>query len=83
MTTDNFINQLFSQLNDAALPGAEALSKELQQKLRTAAQSAFDRLDIVTRDEFDAQKAVLLRTREKLEALEVQLESLQNQQQKK
>jgi BMFP domain-containing protein YqiC len=51
----------------------------MQQKLRTAAQAAFDKLELVTRDEFDAQQAVLKRSREKLEQLEQQLARLEAQ----
>ncbi|MEM6938376.1 MAG: accessory factor UbiK family protein, partial [Pseudomonadota bacterium] len=40
---------------------------------RAVAQSWFDRLDLVTREEFDAQQAVLARTRQKLDELEKQL----------
>jgi BMFP domain-containing protein YqiC len=41
------------------------------------AASFFSRLDLVTREEFDVQRAVLLRTREKLEQLEARLAQLE------
>lgn len=47
-----------------------------QRELQLALQSALARLNLVTREEFDAQSAVLLRTRQKLEALEQQLAQL-------
>ncbi|RFF30739.1 accessory factor UbiK family protein [Wenzhouxiangella sediminis] len=47
---------------------------ELEQQFRAVLESAFDRMDLVTREEFEIQKKVLARTREKLEALEKQLE---------
>lgn len=62
---------------------AQRLSQELQQalpllsglipkrELQISLQSALARLDLVTREEFDAQAAVLQRTRTKLEALEL------------
>ncbi len=53
------------------------LSNEVQQKMRAAAQATFDKLDLVTRDEFDAQRAVLARSREKLEAMEKQLADIE------
>ena len=77
MKPDELLNQFLHQINDVITPGAEALGSEFQQKMRTAAQSAFDKLDLVTRDEFDAQRAVLTRTREKLEELEKQLAELE------
>jgi BMFP domain-containing protein YqiC len=39
--------------------------------------STFSRLDLVTREEFDAQRAVLMRSREKIETLERQLAELE------
>lgn len=46
-------------------------------ELHVALQAALARLDLVTREEFDAQAAVLLRTRQKLEALEQELARLE------
>lgn len=49
---------------------------ELQKSLHAVAQSTLARLELVTREEFDAQTAVLERTRARLEALEQQLQQL-------
>ncbi|EXJ10470.1 accessory factor UbiK family protein [Nitrincola nitratireducens] len=71
---EGFSEQLSQFLNGAKeLPG----QKELQQQMNTLLQGTFNRLDLVTRDEFEAQKAVLLRTREKLEALEEKVAQLE------
>ena len=43
---------------------------ELEQQVKSLLQSGFARLDLVGRDEFEAQSLVLARTRERLEALE-------------
>lgn len=65
--------QLAQFMNGAReLPGQQLV----QQQIQAVLQQALSRLDIVTREEFDAQKAVLLRTREKLELLEKKLETL-------
>lgn len=56
-----------------------ALPSDLQTSLRALIQSGLGRLDVVTRDEFDAQTAVLERTRAKLDALERQLDALAQQ----
>ena len=77
MKPDELLNQFLQQFNSVITPGAEMLSNEVQQKMRTAAQATFDKLDLVTRDEFDAQRAVLARSREKLEAMEKQLAELE------
>lgn len=65
----------FSQLlaGRPDLPGQQ----ELQSQLRSMLQSTFAKLDLVTRDEFEAQQAVLMRTREKLEQLEQRLVALE------
>ncbi len=46
---------------------------ELERQFKTVLENAFSRLDLVTREEFEIQKKVLLRTREKLEQLEALL----------
>ena len=63
--------------------GPEPVFEQLDRNAKSLLQSALTRLDVVSREEFDAQTAVLKRTRERLEALEKQLaqldESLQSQ----
>lgn len=49
---------------------------ELQRSLNVVAQSTLSKLELVTREEFDAQSAVLERTRARLEQLEKQLQQL-------
>jgi ubiquinone biosynthesis accessory factor UbiK len=51
---------------------------DLEKNLRAMLQSAFAKLDLVTREEFDVQTEVLARTREKLEALERRLAELES-----
>ncbi|MCP4595261.1 accessory factor UbiK family protein [Neptuniibacter sp.] len=69
------LSEQFSQLmsGESKLPGQDSL----QEQVKAILQGTFDRLDLVSREEFDAQKAVLLRTREKVEALEQQLLELE------
>lgn len=67
--------RLFEELQQQLPNGSESLS---QRELHIALQAALARLDLVTREEFDAQAAVLLRTRQKLEALEQQLAQLES-----
>ncbi len=51
-------------------PGADVLKEDLEKGLRSALHSAFDKLDLVTREEFEVQAQVLARSRAKLEQLE-------------
>jgi BMFP domain-containing protein YqiC len=50
---------------------------DLERNLRAMLISLFARLDLVTREEFDVQRQVLLRTREKLARMEAQLAELE------
>jgi len=76
MNTDDLYSQFQKNVSDA-LSGAQSISGELQQLLRAAMTKTIAGLDIVSRDEFDAQQAVLLRSREKIDALEQQLTELE------
>lgn len=57
---------------------ARSPAADLEKNLRVLMRSAFARLDLVTREEFDAQCQVLARTRAKLEALQAKLDKLEN-----
>ena len=50
--------------------------EQIDRNARSLLQSALTRLDVVSREEFDAQAAVLKRTRERLEALEAKIAAL-------
>ncbi len=75
MSRADFIEQLVQQASKLA--SSAPVPQEIEAKLRVLMQGAFNRMELVSRDEFDAQTAVLARTREKLEQLEQQLAELQ------
>jgi BMFP domain-containing protein YqiC len=52
-------------------------AKDLQKNVRALLQSNLARLDVVTRDEFVVQTQLLVRTREKLEAMEARVAELE------
>ena len=56
---------------------ARSPAADLEKNLRALLQSAFGRLDLVTREEFDVQREVLARTRAKLAELEAKLAELE------
>ena len=60
---------------------AQSPAADLEKNLRALLASFFARLDLVTREEFDVQRQVLLRTREKLERLEAQVATLEQRSQ--
>lgn len=55
-------------------------AKDVEKNLRAMMQSTFSKLDLVTREEFDVQSQVLLRTREKLAELEARIAHLESSQ---
>jgi BMFP domain-containing protein YqiC len=58
--------------------GFQALQDDMQRNLRAGLESALGKLNLVTREEFEVQQAVLARTREKLKALEARVAELEN-----
>ncbi|TXK60788.1 ubiquinone biosynthesis accessory factor UbiK [Alkalisalibacterium limincola] len=64
------IDDLARRLSDMVPPNVKAAQADLENNFRAALQTGLGKLDLVTREEFEVQRAVLLRTREKLEALE-------------
>ncbi|WP_413438117.1 accessory factor UbiK family protein [Sulfuriferula sp. GW1] len=52
-------------------------ARDIEKNIRAMMQSALQKLDLVTREEFDVQQEVLLRTREKLTELETRLAQLE------
>ncbi len=52
-------------------------ARDIEKNVRAMMQSALQKLDLVTREEFDVQQEVLLRTREKLTELETRLAQLE------
>ncbi len=75
----NHIDDLARRLSQLVPPGLRDSQEELQQTFKSALQAGLAKLDLVTREEFDVQQAVLLRTREKLETLERTVATLEAQ----
>ena len=72
--SDNSLSDLASKLADAVPEGLRSMRKDLEENFRSVLAAGLGKLDLVTREEFEVQEAVLARTREKLEALEKRLE---------
>jgi len=75
----NHIDDLARRLSQLVPPGLRDSQEELQQTFKSALQAGLAKLDLVTREEFDVQQAVLLRTREKLDTLERTVATLEAQ----
>jgi BMFP domain-containing protein YqiC len=74
------LDELARQLAESVPQGLKTLGEDLERNFRGLLQAGLERMDLVSRDEFDVQRAVLERTREKLEALETRLAALEQQQ---
>jgi len=74
---DNSIENLAKKLADSVPEGLRSVRNDLEENFRSVLRSGLSKLDLVTREEFDVQQAVLTRTREKLEALEKRLEAFE------
>ncbi|YAF35183.1 ubiquinone biosynthesis accessory factor UbiK [Klebsiella pneumoniae] len=73
------IEQIARQVHESMPKGLRDLGEDVEKKIRQALQSRdLTRLDLVSREEFDVQTQVLLRTREKLALLEQRLNDLEN-----
>ncbi|MET0656691.1 MAG: accessory factor UbiK family protein [Steroidobacteraceae bacterium] len=71
------LDDLARRLAASVPEGITTLRRDLEENFRAVLQSGLARLDLVTRQEFDVQAAVLRRTREKLELLEARLAALE------
>ena len=65
-----FLDELSKKLADSLPADLKTLGADIEKNMRAVLQNTLARMQIVTRDEFDVQQAVLQRTREKLEHLE-------------
>ena len=70
------LDELARRLSSLVPPGLREGRQELQQNFKSVLQAGLGKLDLVTREEFEVQRAVLARTRERLEALERDLSGL-------
>lgn len=71
------IEQVVLQIKDTLPQGIRDLGEDLDKKLRAILQSQLGKLDLVSREEFDIQTQVLLRTREKMAQMEKRIEQLE------
>ena len=75
------IDELAKKLAGFMPSSVQNLQEDIESNIRGGLESGLHKMNLVSREEFDIQKAVLLRTREKLEALEKIVNSLETKQQ--
>ena len=74
MLQNKFIEEITTKLSDLATRSPLA---DFEKNSRAMLSTVFAKMDLVTREEFDVQSQVLLRTREKLAELEAKLAALE------
>ena len=74
------IEEIIQQVQNNLPQGIKDIGNDVESKLKQVLQAQLAKLDVVTREEFDIQTRVLLRTREKLTALEARVDALLQQQ---
>jgi BMFP domain-containing protein YqiC len=71
------LDELARQLAESVPQNLKVLGQDLERNFKTLLQSGIERMELVSREEFDVQRAVLERTRSKLEAMEARLADLE------
>ena len=67
------IDELSRKLSDALPPGVSQMRQDIEDQFKAILSRSLQRLDVVSREEFEAQRAVLARLEEKLAQLEILL----------
>lgn len=76
--TEQSIEGLARKLAEAVPEGLKSVGDDLEKNFRSVLRASLAKLDLVTREEFEVQEAVLARTREKLEALQERVAELED-----
>ena len=72
-TLDDIVRKISSALPESA----RSLQKDIEKNIRATMSTMFEKMDLVTREELEVQKAVLARTRAKVDALEQKIAELE------
>jgi BMFP domain-containing protein YqiC len=75
---DESLNNIARKLAEAVPEGLRSMRDDLEQNFRSVLRASLVKLDLVTREEFEVQEAVLAKTLAKLEALERQVKELES-----
>lgn len=71
------IEEVAKQLSESLPSGLKQFAGEFEERSKQVLQNQLMKLDLVSREEFEVQQHVLLKTREKLEALQAQVTELE------
>ena len=79
MLNMKLLDDLARQISETIPTGMKEMQGDVKKNIRTLLEGTLAKLDLVTREEFDAQTKVLARTREKLEQLEKTITELEKE----
>ena len=79
MIDPKIFDDLAKRLADSVPTGVRQLQSDFEKNVRATMQATFAKMDLVTREEFDVQQAVLARTRSRLEELEKRVAELESE----
>ncbi|MCL1058486.1 accessory factor UbiK family protein [Shewanella gelidimarina] len=71
------IEEVAKQLSESLPSGLKQFAGEFEERTKQVLQNQLQKLDVVSREEFEVQQHVLIKTREKLEALQAQVDALE------
>jgi len=71
------IEEIAKQVTESIPPGLKSMASDFEDKAKSVLQSKLSQLDVVTREEFDVQTQVLIKTRAKISELEAKLAELE------
>ncbi len=77
MIDTNLISELTQKLSSALPESAQSLKSDLESNFKAILEASLQQMNLVSREEFDTQSALLERTLEKLDQLEKQLKELE------
>ena len=78
MQNQSTLDELTRRITGLIPENLAGLQQDLEANVRAVLQNALQKMNLVTREEFDVQAALLARTREKLDALQQQLDALKH-----
>ncbi|OAJ34589.1 ubiquinone biosynthesis accessory factor UbiK [Piscirickettsia salmonis] len=79
MFDPKLFDDMAKKIAEAMPSGLKSMQEDLERNMKTVLQSSFQKMDLVTREEFDIQSAVLAKTRLMVEALERRVDELEAQ----
>ncbi|MCP3680582.1 MAG: accessory factor UbiK family protein [Gammaproteobacteria bacterium] len=75
--SSNIIEEITNKVMQQLPQGAQKVKSSIEKSLRVVLEELFAKMDLVTREEFDAQTKVLTRAQQQLDALQKKLEQLE------